>query len=188
MAVPAAPPAWKTAIETALGPGAGSAARLSAIRRAVRIARGFGPHDTRLAFSLFALGKIALGRDPHLAAGALAEAGAIYLQRPDTRLQAAFVGVQASAYALSSGNPAEAIRIADANSPVALGAENPNLLSSFLLIKAQALDVQGRKKEAGIVRLDGLGWARYGMANDRAIRRRLAEIAALAPRAKSKGS
>ena len=52
------------------------------------------------------------------------------------------------------------------------------------MLKAEALDMEGRKSEAATVRLDSLGWARYGFASDDEIRARLHEIAALRPRKK----
>ena len=57
-----------------------------------------------------------------------------------------------------------------------------SLLSTLLMIKAQALDSMARYTEAEIVRRDSLGWARYGLGSDAEIRARLQEIAALAPR------
>jgi len=47
------------------------------------------------------------------------------------------------------------------------------------MIKAQALEAQNRLNEADIVRLDSLGWARYGFGSDAEIRNNLGEIAAL---------
>jgi hypothetical protein len=40
----------------------------------------------------------------------------------------------------------------------------------------------GRSSEARTVRLDSLGWARYGFGPDEVVRARLNEIAALTPR------
>ena len=49
------------------------------------------------------------------------------------------------------------------------------------MVKAEALDVLGRGDEADEVRLDSLGWARYGFGSDAEVRARAREIAALAP-------
>ena len=54
--------------------------------------------------------------------------------------------------------------------------------SALLMLKAEALEIQGRKKEAAAVRLDSLGWARYGFGSERDVRGRLSEIASLTPR------
>ena len=66
-------------------------------------------------------------------------------------------------------------------------AENAALLSTLLMIKAEALEVQGRVVEAQAVRRDSLGWARYGFGSDDSVRARLSEIAALSSRVKAAG-
>ena len=50
-----------------------------------------------------------------------------------------------------------------------------------MLLKAEALAVQGRDRAAADVRREALGWARYGFGRDDLVRRRAAEIAALSP-------
>ena len=50
-----------------------------------------------------------------------------------------------------------------------------------MMFKAEALAMQGRDPEAAALRLDSLGWARYGFGSDRNVRARLREIAALNP-------
>ena len=59
--------------------------------------------------------------------------------------------------------------------------ENAALLSTLLLLRAEALDLTGRVSEAREVRMDSLGWARYGFGADWAVRAKLREIAALNP-------
>ena len=49
------------------------------------------------------------------------------------------------------------------------------------MLRAEALELQGRPSEAATVRLDSLGWARYGFGADQAVRERLTEVAALPP-------
>ncbi len=180
-ALPPTPRIWIREIETALGNPRPGPQQVAAARRAVRIAREMGWNDNRLGFSLYAFGRLVLNRDSGLALASFSQAEAVFLADPETRIHAAHVAVQGAAHALSSGNPREAIRIADANSPVALRAENASLLSTLLMLKAQSLDAMGRSGEAEIVRLDALGWARYGMGSVSEIRQRLAEIAALSP-------
>ncbi|MFV2001462.1 MAG: DUF2927 domain-containing protein [Paracoccaceae bacterium] len=175
------PRAWSDAIQSAFGARASSFSRLNFAKRAVGIARNQGWYDNRLGFSLYAQGRLALAQDTELALRSFEQAQEIFAANPDTRLHAAHVAVQAAAYALSVGRPEEAIRIVDRNSPTALAAQNAVLLSTLLMIKAQALDVAGRSAAADIVRLDSLGWARYGIGSDAKIRFRLREIAALAP-------
>jgi hypothetical protein len=59
--------------------------------------------------------------------------------------------------------------------------ENAALLSTLLLLRAEALELENRSSEAQAVRLDSLGWARYGFGSDWAVRAKLREIAALNP-------
>ncbi|MCB1359506.1 MAG: DUF2927 domain-containing protein [Maritimibacter sp.] len=179
------PPAWKTAIETALSGAGAPPDRRDAATRAVEVARNEGWHDTRLAFSLFALGRLNLGVNSDLALTAFREAERIYAAVPATRLQAAHMGVQLAAHALSMGNAETAIAIADSHMAPVKQAENAALLATLLMIKAEALDLRGRDAEAQLVRLDSLGWARYGFGSDAEVGARLAEIAAIAPRVRS---
>ncbi len=175
------PPAWKAAVNTALAPQTGEAQRLSAARQAVAIAQAEGWVDNRMGFSLFILGRSALGVDGPLALTAFLRAGEIYGTRADTRIHAAHVGVQMAAFSLSAGQLQAAIDLVNAHFPAAMAAENAGLLATLLMIKAEALDAQGKTEEARITRLDSLGWARYGFGSDQEVRRRLAEIAALSP-------
>ncbi len=48
-------------------------------------------------------------------------------------------------------------------------------------LQAEALELTGQTQEAGTVRLDSLGWARYGFGPDWAVRAKLNEISALRP-------
>jgi len=175
------PPAWKAAINAALSPRTGESRRLSAAKQAVAIARAEGWVDNRMGFSLFVLGRAALGVDGPLALTAFLQAGEIYGARSDTRLHAAHVAVQMAAFSLSSGQPQAAIDLVNTHFGAAMAAENAGLLATLLMIKAEALEEQGKPEEAKIIRLDSLGWARYGFGSDQEVRRRLAEIAALSP-------
>lgn len=174
------PAAWKQAIETALGAHP-AASRRAAAERAVAIARTMGWRDTRLAFSLFALGRLNLGVNSDLALAAFREAEALYATLPGTRLQAAHMGVQLAAHALSMGNAETALRIVEAHQGTVRAAENAALLSTLLMIKAEGLELLGRDAEAQLVRLDSLGWARYGFGSDAEVGARLLEIAAISP-------
>jgi hypothetical protein len=179
--IAATPAAWKQAIEEALGGTAGPQARRDAARRAVDLARVHNWRDHRLAFSLYALGRLHLGVNSDIALAAFRDAEAIYRTSPATALHAAHMGVQIAAHALSLGNAETAIRIADSYLGAVTRAENAVLLSTLMMIKAQALEFQGRDPEAQLVRLDSLGWARYGFGSEAAVGARLDEIAAIAP-------
>ena len=180
------PRAWGNAVQAALGPRGSPTTRLSAAKAAVTMARARGWEDNRLGFALYAQGRLALASDANLALASFSEAESIFRANPTTTLHAAHVAVQGAAYALSAGRPQDAISITDRNTTVALRAENASLLATFLMVKAQALDNLDRPDEADIVRLDSLGWARYGFRSDAEIRSRLHEIAALTPAARPK--
>jgi len=175
------PREWIDAIETALGPGTRADRRLAAAQRAVRIARAEGWTDSRLAFSYFALGRLSLETNGEAALRAFLQAGQIYAARPETQLQAAHVAMHLAAFALASGpsGAPTARRLVDDHLNEALQSQNAALLATMLLIKAEALETEGRSAEARTVRSEALGWARYGFGSDTEVRARLAEIASL---------
>lgn len=177
----ATPRDWITQIETALGPKASMQRRRLAARRAVSIAKAQGWGDNRLAFSLFALGRLSLGQDADLALSSFLQAAQIYSARPETQLHQAHVDMQLAAFALSSGQADVARDIVDRHLSVVTRAENAALLASLLMVKAEALDYLGQSAQAAKLSRDSLGWARYGFGFDADVRRRAAEIAALNP-------
>ncbi|MCG6904694.1 MAG: DUF2927 domain-containing protein [Rhodobacter sp.] len=176
------PRAWIEAIEMALGPRTPASRRQAAAKRAVQIARVQGWSDNRMAFSLFALGRLSLSGEADIALASFLQASTIYNANPETRLQGAHVSMQLAAFALSSGQTDAAIALVDdAIGPVA-AAENAALLATLLMIKAEALLLQGKTAESRAVRLDSLGWARYGFGSEKAVRSRMQEISALSYR------
>lgn len=175
------PRAWIDAIETALGPRATPVRRRSAARRAVEIAGAERWADTRLAFSLYALGRLTLGVEPELALASFLQAGTIYRSDADTELQAAHIAMQLAAFALSAGQADVAVDIVDNSTRAVARAENAALLATLLMVKAEALEALGRPQEAEEVREDSLGWARYGFGSDAEVISRQREIAALFP-------
>ncbi|HHB81307.1 MAG TPA: DUF2927 domain-containing protein, partial [Aliiroseovarius sp.] len=179
------PRAWKDAIETAVGVRADPTAQRRAAERAVLLARASGWYDTRLAFALFARGRLNLGSNSQLALASFQEAERIYRTLPGSELQAANMGVQLAAYALSGGRADEAIRIVEAHLDIVRKAQNAALLSTLLAIKSEALTMKGRDTEAALVRLDSLGWARYGFGSPALVAQRMQEIAAIAKRGQS---
>jgi len=182
------PPEWKAALTAALGGAKSPNQRRKSAARAVAIARAQGWTDNRMAFSLFAQGRLALANDSTLALASFLAASEIYNSNPNTRLHAAYVAVQTSAYALSTGQPQAAVDQVNRYVDVALQAENASLLATLLMIKSEALRSQGKTEDADIIRLDSLGWARYGIGSEQQVRRQLAEIAALAPRKSRRAS
>ncbi|MBC7674604.1 MAG: DUF2927 domain-containing protein, partial [Rhodoferax sp.] len=175
------PGIWVDHIEMALGPKGANGARLKAAEQALAIARTQGWQDNRLAFSYFAVGRLNLGRDIPRAIEAFATASRLYQGLPDGAVHIAHVDMQMAAFALSSGQPEATIALANSSIPVAMRAQNAALLATFMLLKAQALDQLGRADEAQALRLDSLGWARYGFGSDDDVRARMADIAALSP-------
>ena len=129
-------------------------------------------------------GRLNLGVNSDVALASFREAEAIYGTTPGNQLQAAHMGVQLAAHALSMGNAGTAIRIADAHMPSVQRAENAALLATLLMIKAEAMTLEGRVAEAQLVRLDSLGWARYGFGSESDVTERLKEIAAISPRSR----
>ncbi len=172
---------WIDAIETALGPRTSATRRRAAAKKAVEIARARGWNDNRLAFALYALGRLSLGVETDLALASFLQAGKIYSESRETRLQEAHVGMQLAAFALSAGQADVALELVDRHVPVVREAENAALLSSLLFVRAEALELLGRDDEARAVRLDSLGWARYGFGSERSVLMRAAEISSLAP-------
>jgi hypothetical protein len=172
---------WITAMETALGPGTAEAARIQAAERAVTIARNAGWDDTRLGFSFFALGRLTLSRDADRSVQAFQTAAAIFERTAPGGVQSAHVDMQLAAFSLSAGRADEALRLTSRALPAATAAENAALLATLQMIRAEALDDVGRTAEARAVRLDSLGWGRYGFGSNAAVGARLSEVAALSP-------
>ena len=105
-----------------------------------------------------------------------------YFRRIDPNgIQVAHVNMQLAAFALSAGEADQVLALVGDALPAATRAENASLLATLLMLRAEALELQGRPSEAATVRLDSLGWARYGFGADQAVRERLTEVAALPP-------
>lgn len=175
-----APRSWVAAVEQSFGLRGGNAR--SAAERMVGIAMAQGWRDARLAFSFYALGRSQISSDPEAAVRAFAEAQKIYRSLPGGEIQSAHVDMQLSAIALSTGQPGQAIQFADRAMPAVSRAENAALLATLMLIKAEALEAQGQVAEARALRLDTLGYARYGFGSEAQVRARMSEVAALAAR------
>ena len=157
-------------------------ARRAAAARAVNFALSQNWNDSRTAFSLFLLGRLSVGVDRALARSTLSDAYAIYAARSDTAYHSAHVALQLSAIALLDRNFDESLRLANIAIPIARTAGNATLLASLMMTKAESLTALGRASEARMVRLDSLGWARYGFGTDEQVLARSGEIASLARR------
>ncbi|KPQ15720.1 MAG: Protein of unknown function (DUF2927) [Rhodobacteraceae bacterium HLUCCO18] len=173
--------AWIDAIQSALGPSTSEADRIRAAERAVTIARNAGWQDTRLGFSFFALGRLTLSRDADRSVQAFQTAASIFERVAPGGIQSAHVDMQLAAFSLSAGRADEALRLTSRALPAATHAQNAALLATLQMIRAEALDDVGRAAEARAVRLDSLGWGRYGFGSNAAVGARLSEVAALSP-------
>lgn len=179
--LPATPRRWIEAIQTALGPGAGPGNRRRAARKALAVAQEEGWRDHRRAFSHFALGRLTQAGDPEFALRQFIAADAIYRQLPGTELHRAYTVSQLAAYAIGQGRAAAALELLQPHAAIAKRHENAALLSTLLMLKSEALALEGRQSEARAVRLDSLGWARYGFGAEWAVRAKMRDIAALTP-------
>lgn len=175
-----APRAWVSAVEQSFGLRGGNAK--AAAEKMLSIAMAQGWSDARLAFSYYALGRSQITSDPAAAVRAFGEAGRIYRALPGGEVHAAHVDMQLAAIALSTGQSAQAVQFADRAIPVVKQSENAALLATLMLIKAEALDAQGMAAQARALRLDSLGYARYGFGSEAQVRSRMSEVAALGAR------
>ncbi|WP_372885228.1 DUF2927 domain-containing protein [Shimia sp.] len=177
----ATPRDWIEAVQTALGPGAGQGTRRRSALTALAIAQREGWQDHRLGFSYFALGRLMQARDAEKAHGYFKLADAAYRRSPDSAPHQAFVATHLAAHALSAAEGDTALRLIAPHLEVAARHENAVLLTTLMLLRAEALELGGRADEATNVRLDSLGWARYAFGPDWAVRAKLREFAALNP-------
>ncbi|MBT8459311.1 MAG: DUF2927 domain-containing protein [Boseongicola sp.] len=175
-------PEWQKSITQATNPGENRGRRITAARRAVALAGGFGATDTRLAYSHYVLGRLSLSRNPDQALGNFLAAGKIYQNRPDTAIHEAHVAMQIAAFQLSAGRAEVALGLVNRNLEVVTQSEHAALLSLLLLIKAEALAILDRPIQSAEAQNDALAWARYGFGNEADIRARVSEIRAISPR------
>ncbi|KEJ87925.1 DUF2927 domain-containing protein [Sulfitobacter donghicola] len=172
---------WKKAIEGALGPASSRSERLEGASEALRIAKAMGWQDQRRAFAHYAMGRVLQRDNPKEAQRHYSAAKQYYAATPGTKLHQAYVATQLSAFAVSQGQGAQALQLIAPHVETARANENAALLSTLLLLRAEALDLENRPSEAKAVRMDSLGWARYGFGSDWAVRAKLREISSLNP-------
>jgi hypothetical protein len=175
------PRPWIDAIQTALGPGASPVARRAAATDALSIASAMGWDDHRRGFTHYAMGRILQSTDTDAARAQFLQADAYFARAPHTELHRAYVASQLAAFALTENRPEDAMRLTGISIELATRHENAALLSTLLMLRAEALDLQGRVSAGTDVRLDSLGWARYGFGSDWSVRAKLREIGVLNP-------
>jgi hypothetical protein len=181
------PRPWIEAIQTALGPGASPGTRRAAATEALSIASAMGWEDHRRGFTHYAMGRILQGTEPAAARAQFMQADAYFSRTPQTELHRAYVASQLAAFALTENRPDEAMNLTGVSIDLAARHENAALLSTLLMLRAEALDLAGRVSAGADVRLDSLGWARYGFGSDWSVRAKLREIGALNPLNRARG-
>ena len=173
---------WITAIETAVTGTLPMGRRRAAAATARETATASGWDGPRRGFSAYVEGRLNVAADPGLALAAFKEAARFYAASPAMEIHLANVALQQAAFALTTGDAGRVLAIVDPAIPVATSAQNAALLATFLMFRAEALDLLGRGPEAETARLDSLGWARYGFGADIRVLERLRDVALLTPR------
>ncbi|MEL6375929.1 MAG: DUF2927 domain-containing protein [Pseudomonadota bacterium] len=181
------PRAWVNAVQNALGPGTRFRQRIEAGNAALRIAKNQGWSDHRLAFSHFIMGRLTQAGEPELARNHFLLAERFYRQAPGTALHQAYSASQLAAYAVNEGDGVKALSILGPHLATAQRYENAALLATLLLLRAEALELTGRVAEAQTIRLDSVGWARYGFGDDWAVRAKASEISSQRQKAATNG-
>ncbi len=175
---------WITYMTTALAPGSSRNMRANSAAQAVDIAGALRWSGPRRGFTHYAQGRIQVGTDPDAALASFITARRFYGSDPLTQLHAAHVAVQLAAFTLSSGQAEQTLSLVDGYIPYAHRAQNAALLATLMMFRAEALELMGRDAEAQRVRLDSLGWARYGFGSEQNVRARLREVQNLSPTSK----
>lgn len=181
------PRSWINSIQRALGPGANQKERLRAAHEAMQIAVAMGWNDHRRAFSHYAMGRLNMSTDLKKAREHFSIAARLYGQSPSTRLHAAYAASQLASFYIAEGNGEAALKQIGPHLDTAGRYENAALMSTLMLQRAEALDLAGRSSEARTIRMDSLGWARYGFGPDWAVRAKLREISSLSPLKRGRG-
>lgn len=172
------PAAWTLAVEGALG-STNRRRSFALAQNALRIALTRGWDDERLAFSLFLAARFAPPGEGEQALDALISAAAIYGSRPGGQVPRAHVELHLAAQALGAGQYPLVLRLTENAITPARRSENGALLSSLMLLRAQALERLGRRSEAERLRIDAVPFAVFGFGSEEAAESRREEIAAL---------
>lgn len=171
------PREWINAVQRALGPGAPSPKRMRAAQEAARIAKAQGWTDQRRAYPHYLLGRMGQFDDP-VAAQQQYQIAMQYLNAtPGTEVHRAHITAQTASFALAQGRGPEMLPELDQAIAVMSRAENAALLATLLLLKSEALRQAGKPDQAREVRLDSIGWARYGFGSDVVVRSVTQEVA-----------
>ena len=175
------PREWVVAIQDALSGGNSTSSRRRAAERAIALGEAQGWSGAREGFAHYAYGRLQVSSDPEAAFASFRAAEAAYSDADTMQIHNAHIAVQKSAFALAAGNPEATLALTDVAIPIAAAHQNAALMSTLMMFKAEALDMNGKTAAAETVRLDSLGWARYGFGSDQNVQARLAEISSLRP-------
>ncbi|WP_170455570.1 DUF2927 domain-containing protein [Ruegeria arenilitoris] len=175
------PREWIDAVQLAVGKGRASPRQMRAIDRAMRIGREQGWTDHRRAYPHYLKARLGEFDAPEEAQREYAIALQYLRATPGTELQRAHISVQTAAYALTQGRGPEALPDLDRAIATMTRAENASMLATLLLLKAEALKQAGKPEQARSVRLDSLGWARYGFGSELVVSSLMQDVALGAP-------
>ncbi len=171
------PREWIRAVQKSLRPGPNTRTRLRAAQRAAQIGKQQGWTDHRRAYPYYVMGRMNQFDNP-LEARRQYEIAMTFLRAtPRTEVHRAYVTTQTASYALAQGKGPEILPELDNAIAVMTRAENASQLATLLLLKSEALSQAGRLTQARSVRLDSLGWARYGFGSETVARSLMQEIA-----------
>ena len=176
----ATPRTWQTAIEQALSSDGGVTRRREGAAEALRIARGAGWSDSRLALSLMLSARLAARDEGESALQALILASEIYRATPGGAVHAAHIDMHLAVQALAGGQPQSVLDLVARALPVAERTENAAFVASLSFLQAEALTLLGRADEAETRREAAMPAARYGFGGDQAAAARRQEIARIA--------
>ena len=175
------PRAWVNSVQRALGPRASGTRRLRSAQEAARIGQAQGWTDHRRAYPHYLLGRMNQFDDPEAAQRQYQIALQYLNATPGTEVHRAHITAQTAAYALAKGRGPDALPDLDDAIDVMMQAENAALLATLMLLKSEALRQAGRADQARAVRLDSIGWARYGFGSDVVARSVTQDVAQRAP-------
>ncbi|WP_170438966.1 DUF2927 domain-containing protein [Ruegeria arenilitoris] len=175
------PREWIDAVQLAVGKGRASPRQMRAIDRAMRIGREQGWTDHRRAYPHYLKARLGEFDAPEEAQREYAIALQYLRATPGTELQRAHISVQTAAYALTQGRGPAALQDLDRAIATMTRAENASMLATLLLLKAEALKQAGKPEQARSVRLDSLGWARYGFGSELVVGSLMQDVARGAP-------
>ncbi|WP_171183601.1 DUF2927 domain-containing protein [Ruegeria sp. HKCCC2117] len=160
------PREWIDAIQKSLGPGPGSPRQMRAARKAASIGQRLGWTDHRRAYPHYLMGRMEQFRNPNEALRQFQIAQQFLKATPGTEVHQAYVTTQTAAFALAQNQGPRVLPELNNAIDVMTRAENASILATLLLLKSEALKQSGQLQQARSVRLDSIGWARYGFGSE----------------------